>query len=67
MQFDSGLNFFRSQGMFLGEDHEVPGLEHDLLEELNDDVVGESHPFLGDAELGLHFFEHSEDVGLETV
>lgn len=67
MKSNGSFDLFRGQGVLLGDDHEAPGLVHDLLEEFDDDVVGKGHTFLGNAQLWLHFLEHAEDVCLETV
>lgn len=67
VQADGGLDLSGAESLPLRVDHEGPGLAHDLLEELNNNVVDERHALLGDAELRLDLLEDSEDVGLEGV
>lgn len=67
MELDGGLNLLRGEGVLLGVDHELAGLLHDLLEELDHDVVEKRHARLRDGEVRLHLLEHAEDVGLEGV
>ena len=67
MQLDGSLDLFGTESLLLRDDHKVPRLLHDLLEELGDDVVDESYAFLRDAKLRLHLLQNTEDVELEGV
>ena len=67
MELDSSLDLLRGEGLLLGVDHEIARLLHDLLEELDHDVVEERHTLLGDRELRLGLLHHAEYVGLEGV
>ena len=53
--------------MLLGEDHQLAGFIHDVLELVSNDLVELTHGILGDSQIWLDSLEHSEQVGRESM
>ncbi len=62
-QADSGLDLAGAEGGLLVVAAQAAGLRSDLLEDIIDEGVHDSHGFAGDAGVGVHLLQHLEDVG----
>lgn len=66
-QTNGGLNLSGREGLLLVVSHELDGLLGDLVEDIVDEGVHDTHRLLGDTSVGVDLLQNLEDVDSEVL
>ncbi len=66
-QTNGGLNLSGREGLLLVVSHKLDGLLGDLVEDIVDEGVHDTHRLLGDTSVGVDLLQNFEDVDSEVL